>query len=292
MTEPADSTATFITMATPSLSKHVIPGALGNILVDLRTGDRKSARPAVVVMHGFKGFKDWGMFPVVAERLARAGMSVISFNVSGSGVDDSGDFTLPDQFGKNTYTAELEDLRRTIEAVVQGSPLDLVAPTSIGVLGHSRGGGMAILEARRNRNVRSLVTWAAIGSVDRWSDEAKAAWRRRGFLNIQNTRTRQTIPLSTDILDDIAGNSGGSLDIGAGAAKIQVPWLIVHGDTDESVAVADARFLQQASAGKAELFLVAGAGHTFGATHPFKQATAEFEQVMAKTVAWFSRYLY
>ena len=292
MTEPAVSTATFIAMATPSLSKHVLPGALGSILVDVRTGNRKSPRPAVVVMHGFKGFKDWGMFPVVAERLARAGMSVISFNVSGSGVDDAGDFTLTDQFGKNTYTAEMEDLRRTVEAVVEGSLLDLAVPTSVGLLGHSRGGGMAILETRRNRNVRALVTWAAISSVDRWSDEAKAAWRRRGFVNIQNARTGQSIPLSTDILDDIASNSRGSLDIGASAAKIQVPWLIVHGDADESVAVADGRFLQQASAGRAELMLVAGAGHTFGATHPFKQVTAELEQVMAKTVAWFSRYLY
>ena len=44
--------------------------------------------PAVVVLHGFKGFKDWGMFPVFSERLARAGVTAVTPNLSGSGVDD------------------------------------------------------------------------------------------------------------------------------------------------------------------------------------------------------------
>ena len=50
-------------MATPTLTRHVLPGTLGDILVDVRAGGRGSARPAVIVLHGFKGFKDWGMFP-------------------------------------------------------------------------------------------------------------------------------------------------------------------------------------------------------------------------------------
>ena len=278
-------------MASPSLTKHILPGALGDILVNLRTGDRKRPRPAVVVMHGFNGFKDWGMFPLVAERMARAGFSVVSFNVSGSGADDAGDFTLPDQFGRNTYSAELEDLRRSIEAL-DGDKLGLPRPTSLGLLGHSRGGGMAILETANNRTINALVTWAAIGSVDRWSSEAKAAWRKRGFVNIQNARTGQVMPLRTDILDDIDQNLAGSLDISGSASRIAVPWLIIHGESDESVDVADAKSIHQASGGKAELVLLPSAGHTFGATHPLTQTPDVLEQVMARTVAWFSRYLY
>ena len=277
-------------MATPSLTKHSLSGALGEILVDLRTGDRKRPRPAVVVMHGFKGFKDWGMFPLVAERMARAGMTVVSFNVSGSGADDAGDFTLADRFGRNTYSAELEDLHRTLEAL-GAERLGLPRPTSIGLLGHSRGGAMAILETARNPVINALVTWAAIGSVDRWSSEAKAAWRKRGFVNIQNARTGQVMPLQTDILDDIDRNSSGPLDIIGSAHAINVPWLIVHGQNDESVDVADARALHQSS-GKAELALVPATGHTFGATHPLTQTPESLEEVMARTVAWFSRYLY
>ena len=60
-------------MATPTLTRHVLGGVLGPILVDVRAAGRDSPRPAVVVLHGFKGFKDWGMFPPLADRLARAG---------------------------------------------------------------------------------------------------------------------------------------------------------------------------------------------------------------------------
>ena len=60
-------------MATPTLTRHRVPGVLGDILIDVRAGGRATPRPAVVVVHGFKGFKDWGLWPPFAERLARAG---------------------------------------------------------------------------------------------------------------------------------------------------------------------------------------------------------------------------
>jgi dienelactone hydrolase len=65
-------------MATPTLTRHTLPGTLGDILIDVRAGGRGSPRPAVIVMPGFKGFKDWGMFPPFCERLARAGLSAVS----------------------------------------------------------------------------------------------------------------------------------------------------------------------------------------------------------------------
>jgi dienelactone hydrolase len=278
-------------MATSSLTRHSLPGGLGDLLIDVRTGDRVRSRPSVIVLHGFKGFKDWGMFPVIAERLSKAGMAAVSFNVSGSGVDDQGEFSLPAQFGKNTYSAELEDLGRVVKAVAEGGPLGLPRPSSIGLLGHSRGGGIAILETARNPAIEALVTWAAIGSVDRWSEEAKAAWRRRGFVNISNARTGQVIPLLTDLLDDIDRHGGNSLDIPASAARIKVPWLIMHGQTDETVEVADADALHAAASGRPELQIIPESGHTFGAAHPLKEIPGSLDQAMTQTVGWLSRHL-
>ena len=122
-------------MATPTLTKHTLPGTLGEILIDVRAGGRDSSRPAVVVVPGFKGFKDWGMFPPFAERLARAGLSTVTVNLSGSGVDDRGEFTLVERFGHNTYSAELDDLLRVVDALAAGG-LGVAPPTSIGVVGH------------------------------------------------------------------------------------------------------------------------------------------------------------
>src|SRR5262249_30750274 len=153
-----------LTMATPSITKHALSGALGDILVDVRAGGRATPRPAIVLLHGFKGFKDWGMFPVFAERLARAGVTVVSFKTTGSGVDGTVTFVLPDRFSHDAFCASLNDLGVAIDALAAGR-LDVAPPTSIGLLGHSRGGGIAILHAARDPRIRALVTWAAISSV-------------------------------------------------------------------------------------------------------------------------------
>jgi hypothetical protein len=71
------------------------------------------------------------------------------------------------------------------------------------------------------------------------------------------------------------------LDVTAAAALVRAPWLIVHGEADESVPAADARELS-ARAPAARLLMIADAGHTFGRA---------FAQVLDATVEWFIRYL-
>lgn len=274
-------------MATPTLSRHRIPGALGEVLVDVRAAGRTAPRPAVVVVHGFKGFKDWGHWPWLAERLARAGLAAVTLNLSGSGVDDTGEFVFPERFGHNTFSAELHDLRQVIDALAAGR-LELAPPTALGLLGHSRGGGAAVLYAAGDPRVRALATWAAISTVQRWPSSIRDSWRKAGVTPIENARTRQTLPLYTDVLDDIERNAE-PLDIEAAAGRITVPWLIVHGSADEAVPVAEGRLLAAAAAPQTTRFVaIEGAGHTFGAAHPWKGATAELELAVNTTLAFFA----
>ena len=276
-------------MATPSLTKHIVPGALGPILVDVRAGGRTSPRPAVLVLHGFKGFKDWGMFPPFAERLAQAGFTAVSPNLSGSGVDDAGDFTLPERFGHNTFSAELQDASRVIDALIRGD-LGVPPPSTLGVVGHSRGGGIGVLQAARDHRIRALVTWAAISRVERWPEPQRKAWRAAGQTEILNSRTGQILPLYTDVLDDIERNAA-ALDIGAAAARLTIPWLIVHGTQDESVGFSEAESLKAAGRRSARLLPVEGGGHTFGALHPWRSSTPELTTVFHETLAWLTTHL-
>jgi len=74
------------------------------------------------VCHGLKGFKDWGFFPYVVERLARAGFAAVSFNFSGSGVGGDGErFDELERFAHNTYSQELQDLHIVLDAVTNGA---------------------------------------------------------------------------------------------------------------------------------------------------------------------------
>lgn len=277
-------------MATPLLTRHRLPGALGDVLIDVR-GQPGPARPAVVLLHGFKGFKDWGMFPPIAERLARGGFTAVSLNLSGSGVDDSGQFVWPERFGHNTFTRELADFEAVVGALDQGR-LGVPRPTSIGAIGHSRGGGTAILATRRLPRIGALVTWASIASVRRWTTEDAAAWRRAGVFQVVNQRTGEVLPLYTEVLDDVDENAGGTLNIEAAAAKIDAPWLIVHGTGDESVKFEEAeRLAAAAPKASSRLLAVEGANHGFGAVHPFAGPTADLERVFDETIASFSRHL-
>jgi dipeptidyl aminopeptidase/acylaminoacyl peptidase len=243
-------------------------------------------------MHGFKGFKDWGMFPPLAERLAQAGFSAVAFNASGSGVDESGEFVWPERFGRNTFSAELADLGRVVDGLAAGE-LATAKPSAIGVVGHSRGGGMAVLQAAQDPRIRALVTWAAISSVDRWTDPAElAAWRERGRIDVVNARTGQVLPLYVGMLDDIERGKTGVLDIRRAAAELTVPWLLIHGTADTSVKIEEAD--QLAAAARRESFRalrLEGAGHTFGAVHPWKGSTPELDAAVSETVGWFGRHL-
>lgn len=273
-------------MATPTLTKHRAPGLLGELLIDVRAGGRSAPRPAVVVTHGFKGFKDWGLWPLLADRLARAGFSAVTFNLSGSGVDDSGEFVFPERFGHNTFSAELQDLRRVMDQLARGE-LGVEPPSTIGLLGHSRGGGIAVLFAAADHRVAALATWAPISTVERWPEATRAAWRKAGMMPVENARTKQVLPMYTDILDDVERN-GAALDIEAAASRIAVPWLIVHGTEDEAVRFAEGQRLA-AAAPRARFVPVPGGGHTFGAAHPMPpDQPATLVQAVDATVAFFA----
>lgn len=281
-------------MATPTLTRHRLPGALGEILIDVRAAGRDSPRPAIVVVHGFKGFKDWGMFPPLADRLSRAGFATVTFNLSGSGVDDTGELVWPERFGRDTYSAELRDLGQVMDALERGE-LGVAPPSSLGLLGHSRGGGIAVLHAAGDTAVRALVTWSAISSVERWSPHDVAEWRAEGSKEILNARTGRRTPLFTDILDDVERHATGSLDIMKAATRLEIPWLIVHGTEDESVSHLEADALRAASPlDTTRLLAVEGAGHTFGAGHPWDPQvhdTSALRRVFDMTLAWFAAHL-
>jgi fermentation-respiration switch protein FrsA (DUF1100 family) len=126
--------------------------------------------------------------------------------------------------------------------------------------------------------------------VERWPQDQRTAWRAAGRTDIQNARTGQILPLYTDVLDDIEHN-GEALDIGAAAAHIAVPWLIIHGTDDEAVPFSEAESLKAASLGSARLLPVEGGGHTFGAVHPWQSATPALETVFNATLNWLTTHL-
>ncbi|MEX2528127.1 MAG: alpha/beta fold hydrolase [Gemmatimonadota bacterium] len=251
-------------------------------------------RTAVVVAHGFKGFQNWGFFPRLCSELARDGHAVISFNFSGSGVGEDGEtFTELDRFAANTFSQEVAELewmiRRTHAGEVPGLPPRATA-RRVGLLGHSRGGGVAVLVAgSQSTPVDALVTWAAVATFHRWPPETLEAWRESGRSWVLNSRTGQQLPLDLTLLHDLEENRD-ALDIQAAAAQVAVPWLVVHGQADPTVLVQDAHRLIQASS-LARPALIEEAGHTFNAGHPLEEVPPELAAAVEVSRDHFRRHL-
>ncbi len=251
--------------------------------------------PTVIICHGFKGFMEWGFFPPLAELLVERGFTVIRFNYSGSGMRP-GDELVTDleAFRANTFSLELIETLRILQAAGTEIAPDRVDPDRLALLGHSRGGGASLLAAAhpdwRDR-LRALVTWAGVGTFDRFDAAAKKAWHERGALPIQNARTGQDLELGIELLADLEQHQSAVLDLEAAAAERQAPWLIVHGAEDETVPAAEAESLERAAADLRELLIVDGGSHTFGAQHPFAGPTRELIAAMNATQTWLRRHL-
>jgi uncharacterized protein len=257
---------------------------------DLRVAEGAKPRSAVVIVHGFKGFRGWGAWPALCRQLALAGHAAVNFDFSHNGIGPDGEFSALDLFRENTHTREQEELRAVVDALAEGR-LGGRKLRRIGLVGHSRGGGAAVIEAAEDGRVGALVTLASIADIpSRWTPEQIAAWHRGEDVRIQNARTKEWMPIGPDYWVDVQQHRD-RLDIAAAAARVTQPWLIVHGDADPSVPVDDAHALFAAAGENAELMLVKGADHVFGVKHPYEGPTDDLRTVAEAVLDWFEEHL-
>ena len=269
---------------------EVDSGRLLHGLLDLP--DKPGPRPTVVVCHGFKGFMEWGFFPHLAHLLAARGFTVVRFNFSGGGMRPGEELVSDTEaFAHATVGNDLSELEAVLEAVAGGHvAAGRVDAERLGLFGHSRGGGTSILAAARTRRLAALVTWSAVATFDRLSEEEKAGWRQLGRVPVVNARTGQELELDRAVLQDLEAHAD-DYDLEAAASRRRAPWLIVHGVEDETVPLAEARQLAAAARGTSSLETVTGGSHTFGAVHPFSGPTAPLIQALNLTQSWLRRHL-
>lgn len=237
------------------------------------------ARAIVVIIHGFKGFKEWGFFPWIAEKLAATRFASCRFNMSRSGIGtDDEHFDRLDLFADDTYSTQLNDLQsvlRYIETREDARHLPLF------LLGHSRGGAIALLSASRIQYCEGIITWSAISRVDRWDPATVEMWRRQGTMIVENSRTGQKMPMSTRMLDDLEQHRQ-AFDVDRAVEGLSAPLLVVHGGRDESVPLAEARHIASRAA-NVSLVIIERGTHTFGAIHPLVHIPRELTEAMIVT---------
>jgi dienelactone hydrolase len=252
--------------------------------------------PVVILLHGFKGFRRWGFFPWFSERIAEKGWAAVTFDFSRAGTDASGEaYPRKDLFRAATWKTHQEDLAAVRDALRDRAlpAAGSLDPARVALVGHSLGGGLAVLDAARRGGVRCVAGLAPVSRADRFSEKEKATWRAKGELPIVNTRTGEVLPLGVGYLEDAEARAA-ELDVAAAAARLACPLLVVHGAEDTSVPPEEGRSLVEAAiaAGRPARFaLLPGTQHTFDAVHPFVGPTPALREAWKELAGFLETFL-
>ncbi|MCW8991526.1 MAG: alpha/beta hydrolase fold domain-containing protein [Flavobacteriales bacterium] len=159
----------------------------------------------------------------------------------------------------------------------------------ITLIGHSRGGGIAMLAASMDKRIKKIITWAAISDFESRLPPNLSEWESKGVVYIENMRTKQQMPMYYSFVEDLLNNRV-SYKIENAIKKTNQPHLIIHGDNDLTVNVEEAKQLNEWNK-NADLKIITGANHTFDISHPHKeeQLSEAAKKVLTYSLAFIKK---
>ncbi len=262
------------------------------ITADLTFQPDGKQKPLVIFLHGFKGYKDWGPWHVLAQQYAEEGFCFCKFNFSHNGVvpENLTDITDAEAFGYNNFSKEMDDTDRVLHFFTQKENLKRfeIDKSQIFMIGHSRGGGLGIIKAYEDNRIKKLATWAAVHDFSgRFSNEELAYWKKNKVIYAKNARTGAEYPLYYQFVEDFLA-SKDRFSIRKAIENTSKPILIVHGTKDETVHV-NAAFSLNKWQPESTLFILPEANHVFGAKHPHEgnHLPQMLDRVNARTINFF-----
>ncbi len=217
------------------------------VLAGVFHSPREEASTCIITCHGLYSSKDSEKYVGIARRFCGEDLAVLRFDFRGCG--ESGG-----QFEDTSLTGRMEDLESALDFVQEKGY------ESVGVMGSSLGGTVAVLTAAKDRRVKALVTWATPCHLDE-------LFREGGIKSLEK------------LMQDI-----GKYDVIKAVKDIHCPVLIVHGSLDEQVPLSHTKVLYENANELKEIQIIEGADHRL--TGPSHRRRA-----VELTLDWFKRYL-
>ena len=212
---------------------------------------------------------------------------IVKFNFSHNGttISDPLNFNDLNAFGNNNFTKELNDLDCVLNWISLEYPF-----FEISLIGHSRGGGISLIKSAEDNRINKVISWASPSNfLNRIPDTRINIWKQKGVVFVYNGRTKQNMPLYLQFYNDCMANKE-RLNIENSVSSSSVPLLVIHGSEDYTVLVNEAQDLHNWSP-NSELFIVSGADHVFGGSHPYNLGSLplDLQRVVDKTIDFINQ---
>ncbi|MFK7760414.1 MAG: alpha/beta hydrolase [Phycisphaerales bacterium] len=249
----------------------------------LGTTDQPLIKPTacVALVHGFKGYKDYGFIPVLGKALAASGIITHRFNVSCSGMtNETETFKRPDLFAQDTWNRQISDMTKVLDAIDDGTLLGQDLPRFLA--GHSRGGATAIMTAGRSPQpvLNGVITINSVAACCTMAADARSKLLEDGFMISPSGRTGQELTINATWLKEQL-DAPDMHDVLAIASTIECPLLILHGDADDAVPFSAAEDLSRAS--NCPVSIIKNADHVLNTPNPapqMDQNSAQLDEVI------------
>ena len=261
-----------------------------DFLADSYYPETEKKLPLVIFAHGYKGYKDWGAWDLMAKKFAEASFFFVKFNFSHNGttINQPKDFADLEAFGNNNFSKEMSDYDEVLNHFYNHQNVD---QEKVAIIGHSRGGGITVIKGFEDERVKVLVALAGVSnfkyrfpSQDRFED-----WKTQGVMYSENKRTHQQMPHYFQFFEDFEQNEE-RFDIQYAAQHLEKPFLIVQGTNDEAVKDKEALLLNEWCK-TSELVTIENANHTFGAKEPWteEELPADLEKAVLAMTSFISK---
>ncbi|MCB9239764.1 MAG: alpha/beta fold hydrolase [Flavobacteriales bacterium] len=243
------------------------------ITLDVTFNPDQRQAPIVVFCHGWKGFKDWGPWNVLADYFAEQNCFFVKFNYAHNGINpsDLSDITDPESFAQNTFSYQLEDIDRVINWLTDDNEeyRHYYNVANITLIGHSLGGAMAILKTLDDERINRVISWAGAYNLRKFAElDTDEHWKEKGHVVIQNSRTGQEYPLHYSFREDFLTHLD-KYDLVKRLTEIDQPLMMIHGLQDDVSPISNARKIHKVVSHS--LLMENEGNHTFGGSHPWTE---------------------
>lgn len=229
---------------------------------------KKKSYPAVILLHGFTGYKDEVHIKALADAFADNDIIAVRFDCAGFG-ESEGD--LEYDYRVTNYINDLDCVYNSIKH------LDYVQADNIGLWGHSMGGLIAIEYAKSNPDIKlvSVVSSPTAVGVSPWLSSKMGEWKQSGYLELESSKYGK-IRIPYAFMEDARQYS--ALD---SVKELKQPILVVVGTADSTVSPQDTKQLFEHAHEPKKLYTIEEMGHDY------KKYPNLIEEVNNAEVAFF-----